>query len=326
MEISKEILDKLGVKEVAATKVADNKHEALKIEREHELKMMAQGVARFHKSVEKAKSRTNKKNKPRETTESVTIYGQQLVQTGLEPMSKAINNYYCNAVNGEARKLSTEIILLTKCIPIKDLKHENQDRWDGISFIVLKAVLDSITVGSTQNKSVIKIASAIEDEARLGYFKEQNSKQYNQTKEWLKQTKKKNYRHNRRVFRHSMNRHDLEWKGFSQEDKVKLGKLLLELLIVHTGFVQYSNKRKGVKILKYVQVTPKTLDWIDKKKFSAEVLKPIKLPMIVEPQDWTQNPYNGGYYIKQLRPPELSATVGELNNQNAITEEENNAL
>ena len=48
--------------------------------------------------------------------------------------------------------------------------------------------------------------------------------------------------------------------------------------------------------------------------------------MIVEPQDWTQNPYNGGYYIKQLRPPELSATVGELNNQNAKTEEENNAL
>ena len=64
-----------------------------------------------------------------------------------------------------------------------------------------------------------------------------------------------------------------------------------------------------------MQVTPKTLDWIDKKKFSAEVLKPIKLPMIVEPQDWA-TPYNGGYYIKQLRPPELSATVGELHNQN----------
>ena len=325
MEISKEILEKLGVKEVAVTKVADNKHDALKIEREHEMKMMAKGVARFHKSIDKAKSRTNKKNKPRETTESVTIYGQQLVQTGLEPLSKAINTYYCSAMNGEARKLSTEIILLTKCIPIKDLKHDNQDRWDGISFIVLKSVLDSITVGSTQNKSVIKISTAVEDEARLGYFKEQDSKQYNQTKEWLKKTKKKNYRHNRRVFRHSMNRHELEWKGFSQEDKVKLGKLLLELLIIHTGFVQYSNKRKGTKILKYVQVTPKTLEYIDKKKFSAEVLKPMKMPMIVEPQDWT-TPYNGGYYVKQLRPPELSSTVGELNNQNAKTEEKINAL
>ena len=326
MEISKEILEKLGVKEVAVTKVADNKHDALKIEREHELKMMAKGVARFHKSIDKAKSRTNKKNKPRETTESVTIYGQQLAKTGLEPLSKAINNYYCSAVNGQARKLSTEIILLTKCIPLKDLKHSNEDRWDGISFIVLKAVLDSITVGSTQNKSVIKISSAIEDEARLGYFKEQNSKQYNQTKEWLKKTKKQNYRHNRRVFRHSMNRHELEWKGFSPEEKVKLGKLLLELLIIHTGFVQYSNKRKGIKVLKYVQVTAKTLDWINKEKFSAVVLKPIKLPMIVEPQDWTQNPYNGGYYIKQLRPPELSATVEELNNNNAIKKEKNNAL
>ena len=60
------------------------------------------------------------------------------------------------------------------------------ERWSSIAFITLKAVLDSITVSSTQTKAILKIASAIEDEARLLYFKESDNRNYSQTKEWLK--------------------------------------------------------------------------------------------------------------------------------------------
>ena len=230
-------------------------------------------------------------------------------------MTTAINNYYVSAVKGEARKLATEVILLTKCLPIQELENDSPERWDAIAFITLKSVLDSITVGSTQNKAVIKIAGAIEDEARLAYFKDTDKKTYQRTKEWLNQNKKRNYSHNRRVFRHAMNRHNLEWQGFTNEEKVKLGKLLLELLIIHTGLVEFSNKIIKNKVYKYIKVTPKTLNWIEKKKISSEVLKPFKLPMIVEPQDWT-TPYNGGYYIKQLRPPELMKALEDNTNAN----------
>ena len=36
--------------------------------------------------------------------------------------------------------------------------------------------------------------------------------------------------------------------------------------------------------------------------------------MLVKPKTW-ENPYSGGYYIKDLRPKELSATVGNSNKQ-----------
>ena len=316
MYISKQDLEKLGIKNVTPVKVPETKHDSLQMQRNLEINMMVKGVQRQRKAITKAKSRKkDKDNKPRETTESVTIYGQQLVQEGLLPMTTAINKYYISAVNGEARKLATEVILLTKCLPIQELEKDSPERWDAIAFITLKSVLDSITVGSTQNKAVFKIANAIEDEARLAYFKDTDKKTYQRTKEWLNQNKKRNYSHNRRVFRHAMNRHNLEWQGFTNEEKVKLGKLLLELLIIHTGLVEFSNKVIKNKVYKYIKVTPKTLSWIDKKKISSEVLKPCKLPMIVEPQDWT-TPYNGGYYIKQLRPPELMKALEDKPNAN----------
>lgn len=310
MEISKKILDKLGVT-ANTVDVPNTLHEAIEAEKKLELRAMEAGRLRFHKSIQKTKSpKSEKSGKPRETSESVTIYGQQLVQEGLEPLNEAINKYYMEATDGHAKKFATEALILAKCLPNKKLEAKDKERWSAISFMTLKSVLDSITVGSTQTKCVLKIAGSIEDEARLLYFKEIDSKTYSRTREWLRNKGKKNYRHNRRVYNSALRKHNLEYDGFCKEEKVKLGKLLLELLIKTTGFVEFSNKYVGKKILKYVKVTQKTLDWIEKKKFNAEILKPFKLPMIVQPKKWISSPYQGGYYIRQLRPDELSSPIG----------------
>ena len=328
MHISKEILEKLGVKTKETSNVPVTLHEAIQAEKKLEMEMIKKGIDRFHKSINKTKSKKNKKEKPRETTESVTVYGQQLAQEGLEPMNEAINDYFIKAFDGHAKKYATEAKVLSQCIPVKEIENNKPERWNAISFITLKAVLDSITVGSTQTKSILKIANSVEDEARLGYFREQDTKTYKQTKEWLKNNSKKNYRHNRKVYAYAMNKHELEWNGFSKEEKVKLGKLLLELLIKYTGFVTYTQKTikngKDYRVYKYVQVTPKTLEWIEKKKIHSEILKPFRLPMIIKPKQWS-NPYDGGYYIKELRPKELGATLGELTKQ-PMQKEEKNAL
>lgn len=326
MHISKEVLEKLGIKETKQVETPQTLHEAIQAQKELELGMIKSGIDRFHKGINKAKSKYNKKGKPRETSESITIYGQQMAQEGLEPMNNAINEYFIKATDGHATKFASEAIILSKCIPIKDIENKNPERWSAISFITLKSVLDSITIGSAQTKAILKIGGAIEDEARLGYFKDQNTKVYQLTKEWLKKGKKQNYRHNRKVFAHAMNKQNLEWEGFSKEEKVKVGKLLLELLILHTGFVEFSNKYSQGKIYKYVIATKKTLDWIEKKKFHSEILKPERKPMIITAKDWT-TPYDGGYYIKELRPEGLGSTLGEdTSNNQAKQEEENNAL
>jgi len=55
------------------------------------------------------------------------------------------------------------------------------------------------------------------------------------------------------------------------------------------------------------------MEWIANKKIHAEILKPFREPMLVKPKRWDNNPYSGGYYIKDLRPIELGATVGDTN-------------
>ena len=53
--------------------------------------MIRSGIRRFHKTVDKSKAKISEKTgKPRETNESTTIYGQVLIQSGLEPMNEAI--------------------------------------------------------------------------------------------------------------------------------------------------------------------------------------------------------------------------------------------
>ena len=328
MHISKEILEKLGVTTEIKKDVPVTLHEAIQAEKKLELKMIEKGIHRFNKSIQKTKDKKNKKGKPRETSESVTVYGQQLAQEGLEPMNEAINEYFNNAFDGHAKKYAAEATLLAQCIPVKEIENNKPERWNAVSFITLKSILDSITVGATQTKAILKISSSIEDEARLGYFKEQHTETYKQTREWLKKGNKKNYRHNRRVYNYAMKKCNLEWGGFTKEEKVKIGKLLLELLIKHTGLVDYTQKTlkqgKIFKIIKYVQVTEKTLDWIEKKKLHSEILKPVRLPMVIRPKDFS-SPYNGGYYLPRLRPEQLSATLGEPTKQ-PMQKEEINAL
>ena len=69
------------------------KHEALQAEKNLELKMIEKGIARFHKSIAKTKSRKREKDgKPRELSESVTVYGQELAKGGIVTCVRQLKN------------------------------------------------------------------------------------------------------------------------------------------------------------------------------------------------------------------------------------------
>ena len=59
MHISKEILEKLGVKTESAKDVPVTKHEAIQAEKNLEINVMiTKGIERFHRTIRKAKSKT----------------------------------------------------------------------------------------------------------------------------------------------------------------------------------------------------------------------------------------------------------------------------
>jgi len=269
-------------------------YEKVEAERELEQKMLQRGKDRFHKNILKSKSRKNETTgKDKEPTESTTIYGQHLLQEALDPVNIEIEKYFKDSFNGHSKKYAKSAELLCKCIPIQELENTNNNKWNAISLIALKAILDSITRGCTQTKTTVKIGNSLEDESRLLYFQENDSKTYSKTKHYLQS--KNNYRYKKKVYVYAMGKANLEYGSWSKIEKVQLGMTLLDLVIRGTGLVKLQRRVEGRRNSPvYVEATEKTMEWIDKKKLHSEALKPMLTPMLIKPKTWS-SPYDGGY-------------------------------
>jgi|TARA_B100001964_G_scaffold146318_1_gene161121 DNA-directed RNA polymerase len=286
-------------------------YERVEAQKELEQKMLIKGKENFYKNINKAKALKKEVKgkdgqiviKDREPTESTTIYGQQLLQEAINPVSVQVHNYYNECTNGHSKKYAKASTLLSQCIHINKLESEDYQKWSAVSLIALKVLLDSITQGSTQTKASIKIANSLEDEARLKYFQENDSKTYSKTRQWLK--KKNNYRHKRKIYVYAMGKHELEYGEWPKIDKVQLGLTLIDLVIKATGFVRLQRRVEGrLNTPIYVEATEKTMEWIKLKKFHSEILKPMRKPMITKVRKWT-NPYDGGYLTHSYKIKEI---------------------
>ena len=276
-------------------------YEKVEAEKKLEQQMIKSGIERFHRNIRKSKSKKNENTgKDKEPTESTTIYGQQLLQEAIEPVSIAIGKYFDEAYDGHSKKYAKSAQLLAKCIPIKELDDEKPNKWDAVSLIALKAILDSITLGCTQTKCTVKIGNSLEDEARLKLFQDNDSKTYSKTRHYLKS--KNDYRYKKKVYVYAMNKEELTWGHWLKKHKVQLGFTLLDLVIRATDLVKLQRRVEGRRNSPvYVECTQKTMDWIENKKLHSEALKPMRTPMIIKPKEWS-NPFDGGYLTHSYQP------------------------
>ena len=296
-EVSMQKLIEIGSKVKSVAKG----YEKVEVEKKLEQQMIKSGIERFHRNIRKSKSKKNENTgKDKEPTESTTIYGQQLLQEAIEPVSIAIGKYFDEAYNGHSKKYAKSAQLLAKCIPIKELDDEKPNKWDAVSLIALKAILDSITLGCTQTKCTVKIGNSLEDEARLKLFQDNDSKTYSKTRHYLKS--KNDYRYKKKVYVYAMNKEELTWGHWLKKHKVQLGFTLLDLVIRATGLVKLQRRVEGRRNSPiYVEATQKTMDWIENKKLHSEALKPMRTPMIISPKEWS-NPFDGGYLTHSYQP------------------------
>jgi len=278
-------------------KLVKTGYERVEAERELELKMVRRGVRRFNKNVNKSKALRNElTGKEKEATESTTLYGQHLLQEAITPVNLEIEKYFTEAFNGHSKKYAKAAELLTKCIPIKELENPSEKKWNSVSLIALKVILDSITIGCTQTKATIKIGNSLEDESRLLFFSENDSKTYSLTKQYLKT--RNDYRYKRKVYAYAMGKSKLEYGSWSKVEKVQLGYTLIDLIIRATGIVKLQRRLEGKENSPiYVEATEKTMEWVRLKKLHSEILKPMRTPMLILPKEWT-TPFDGGYLTK----------------------------
>ena len=103
------------------------------------------------------------------------------------------------------------------------------------------------------------------------------------------------------VVRTLINRTDVTpWKAWQQDVRVKLGTWLLNCIIEPSGWFTLDRKRTGKKTDNYVIPTPEFLKIKDEVMAQCELFSPIAYPMLIEPNNWT-NERHGGYLLNEIR-------------------------
>jgi DNA-directed RNA polymerase len=97
-----------------------------------------------------------------------------------------------------------------------------------------------------------------------------------------------------------MNRYDVDrWQPWGRANRIKLGGWLLDCICVTSQWFDSELKREGNKTNRYIVPTPEFLEIRDEVMATAELFSPIAWPMLIEPNDWS-NERQGGYLLNEV--------------------------
>ena len=170
--------------------------------------------------------------------------------------------------------------------------------------IAIKVTFDRVFSTKEGASQLVKVTEAIglavEQECQMQY--------YERTCPGLLKVIKDNYWHRACgthqklvVVRTLINRSDVTpWKTWSSDVRVKLGNWLLSCIMDASGWFTRDTQREGRKTVNYVIATPEFMKVKDEIMAQCELFSPIAYPMLIEPNDWT-NERHGGYLLNEIR-------------------------
>ncbi len=143
------------------------------------------------------------------------------------------------------------------------------------------------------------IGHAVEDECQMRH--------YESSAPGLLNVLKENYWH-RSIGTHQkivviqtlMNRYNVEkWSAWGRANRVKLGAWLLDCIMETSGWFYKDTRQEGRRKVNYIMPTPEFLAIKDKVMKDSELFAPLSWPMLIEPNDWT-NERAGGYLLNEV--------------------------
>lgn len=252
--------------------------EALNRQLEIELRMVENGRDAFWRSVESARERGE---------ESGTGYGQSLLRALIEPMTKAVIEFVEESDTGAAGRRNTAVRYLRAIEP------------EILSYLALKAALDSVTKQERFSRIALRIGTAVADELRMRALKKDHPEQFRFVKRKL--DREHHQGRMRTLARYYANKVELNF-DWDTRTKILVGTKLLDLLITSTGLVEVqrvyqSKSHQDV----FVVPTSAAMKWVDRATERMEILNPAFVPTIIPPKPWT-SPLGGGYWSSFVHP------------------------
>jgi DNA-directed RNA polymerase len=251
------------------------------IQRDLEAEMHTRGVDNYRSMVKKAVEQGR---------ESATLYGITLMKHTVDSVSKGIQEFVLDSLQGSAGRYATSARLLALVDP------------EVSSYVGLKYVMDGLSTRSPLTKTAMGIAAAIEDDFKFNYFKSANPELYFKIyKDSMGKTSNRHYRRYN-IMRGMTKRGLVEYEPWTKQEKLHLGCKILDIIVAKTGLVKtvthvYGRNKRQL----YIIPTEKTLDWIEQVNGTGEILSPVYMPCVVPPRQWT-DVYEGGYWFDQVKP------------------------
>ena len=236
--------------------------------------------------------RSNTSNLEEKSYASSSVYGVASISELLPHVVGRIKSTRLRITNGRAGENFKEIHEY-----LKTLEPE------AAAAIACKVTFDKVF--STKPKANIvssvtdAIGQAIENECMMRY--------YESNVPGLLHSLKENYWHKSIgthqkvvVIRTLMNRCDVDhWKTWGRANRIRLGGWLLDCICLSSNWFMTEMQREGRKTRNVIVPTPEFIAIKDRVMATAELFSPIAWPMLIEPNDWS-NETQGGYILNEV--------------------------
>ena len=151
---------------------------------------------------------------------------------------------------------------------------------------------------NTVSNVTITIGAAVEAECQMRWYQSTNPQlfEYIRKKYWLSTT---GTQQKKTVMQLMMNRKEIHWDKWSPEIRARLGAWLLDLVGDTTGWFEKTHDWSGKKSTTLVVPSEAYLAIQERLMDEAELFAPLEYPMLIEPNDWT-NDRAGGYLLNEV--------------------------
>lgn len=253
--------------------------EQIKLERD----AIAHGLSKLHKNTRQLEEKSYA---------SATVYGAASIETLIPLVIDRIESTTARLTKGQAGVAFKEIQQYLSSIEAP-----------AAAAIAVKLTFDKVFSYKEDSNQATKVCEAI----GLAVEQECQMRHYEQTAPGLLKTLKDNYWHRSigtqqklTVVRTLMNRYDVpHWKTWGSSNRIKLGAWLLDCIMAASGWFTKDMHQRGKRRIQYVIPTPEFLKIKDAVMRNAELFSPLAWPMLIEPNDWS-NERAGGYLLNEV--------------------------
>jgi DNA-directed RNA polymerase len=143
----------------------------------------------------------------------------------------------------------------------------------------------------------VAVGKSIEDELRFSRFESGFPEYYRSLEEDWSRRGVRSIQHKVRALVNRANELEDGWSSWSRADKLRMGEYLIGIVIQNCDMFEQTAIHLAGKPspMKGVQFSEFGLAWIESEEYNLSLFRPVSLPMIATPEDWTSM-YSGGYY------------------------------